>query len=50
MPDAFIWAFGTAHIVFILVINPRHAALLTKRAANVVVGSGQLILSGELVR
>jgi len=35
MPNSSIWAFCTAHVVFFLVINPRHAPTLEKRAADV---------------
>lgn len=50
MPDASIWAFRTAHVVFVLVVNPLHAAILEKRAADVVVGSDSLFLQSSLVR
>jgi hypothetical protein len=49
MLDASIWAFRTAHVVFILVINPQHASILKRRAAEIVVGSDHLFLNSELV-
>jgi len=49
MPDASIWAFRTAHVVFILVINPQHAPILKKRAVDIVAGSDHLFLNSELV-
>jgi hypothetical protein len=49
MPDASIWAFRTAHVAFILVINPRHAPILEKRAVGIVVGQDQQFLNSELI-
>lgn len=50
MPDASIWAFCTAHVVFILVINPRHALILEKRAGGVAAGPDHLFLSSEPIK
>jgi hypothetical protein len=47
MPDASIWAFRTAHVVFLFVINPKHAPIFKRRAAAIEVGSDQLFLSSE---
>lgn len=49
MPEALIWAFRTAHVVFILVINPQHAPILKKRTVNILVGLDHLFLNRELV-
>ena len=49
MLDASIWAFRTAHVVFILVVNPQHAPILAKRAVDIATGPDRLFLQSGLV-
>jgi hypothetical protein len=49
MPNASIWVFRTAHVVFFLVINPPHTPALGKRAADIATDPDGLFLQTKLV-
>jgi hypothetical protein len=49
MPNASIWEFRTAHVVFMLAMNPRHAEILEARSALVAAGPNHLFVQNRRV-